>query len=191
MDKNTYLIFSGRFQPVHYGHINLLLEARKKYPENPIIVCIIEKGYEQNSRDGFAKNVSKFLPQNNQLPNWERYLLLDYAIKGFGILIDKTYIVFRSNPNIDWEHSLINLPSNRLWLFPKRVTESFDRQKKRNYMNRGEEFIEIETNKYENYHGSDFRKRILAGNIDLSFMPDNCHNYFINNCLKYYGNNVV
>lgn len=192
MDKNTFLIFTGRFQPVHYGHINLLLETRKRYPENPIIVCIIEKGYERNTEDIFAKNISKFLPQNNQLPNWERYMLLNYAIKEFNILNDNLYIIFRSNPNIDWERSLIDLPLNRIWVFPRSVKEIFDVQKKINYINRGENFIEIETNGYDNYHGTVFRTELLSGNTkDLSFMPNNCHDYFINNCLKYYENDIT
>lgn len=187
MDKDTYLILTGRFQPLHYGHLNLLLEARKRFPYNPIIVCIIEKVYSESDKDTFTKDVLKFLPQNNQLPNWERYMLLDYAIKGFDMLNEKTYIVFRSNPNIDWEASLIDLPRNRVWLFPKNVQENFDRQKKIDYLNRGENFIEIETNDYENYHGSIFRDKLLSGKIDdLNFLPKWCHDYFIKECLKYY-----
>ncbi len=189
MDKDTYLILTGRFQPLHYGHLNLLLEARKRYPENPIIVCIIEKVYVENKKDNFAKDVSKFLPQNNQLPNWERYMLLNYAIEGFDLLNEKIHIVFRSNPNIDWEASLINLPHNRTWLFPKNVKEEFDRQKKIDYLNRGEDFIEIETNDYEDYQGSVFRNKLLSGKKDeLFFLPKWCHDYFIKECLKYYSN---
>ena len=74
------LVFTGRFQPLHSGHIEMLRAIKEQYPDDLLIICIVRNtSREVKPEIDNAFNVisrQKQKKNNNPLPNWERYMLL-------------------------------------------------------------------------------------------------------------------
>ena len=119
-------IFTGRFQPLHKGHISFLECIKKRHPNDLLIICIIRNTFQSV----MPKKMSQFSIEstlkhqsiNNPLPNWNRYMLLSLAVKSNHYLKDNTEIVFRNRSDIDWMQSVCDLPSDRVWILPKYYT---------------------------------------------------------------------
>ncbi len=185
----TY-IFTGRFQPLHKAHISLLEEFRKKHPNDLLLICIIRQSIndcDQLLRNEFALvSKSKQKPINNPIPNWERYELLHLAIRNDDILKDNTEIIFRDRSDIDWESSVRDLPTDRIWILPNYQKEKFDVEKY-NYYKSKNEIIELVDVPISNQtSASNIRDNLRSGIDDFSFLPSVCVDYFKKYCLKYF-----
>lgn len=183
-------IFTGRFQPLHKGHIKLMERARSIIPRDDLlIICIIRNSIYTdsfNSYTGFQKAAEiKHQKQNNPLPNWERFMLLRLAINDSSILKRNSAILFRNCPSINWEESLVDLPRERTFIFPLTSYTDFDMQKKMYYEAKKENVLYIPS-EGDCMSGTEIRQRLLHDKDDLSFLPDGCQCYFKTQCLSYF-----
>lgn len=182
-------IISGRFQPLHNGHIDIFEKVKMKYPEDLLIICIIRKSNNslvaQQTSAFHRESIKKQEPDNNPLPNWNRYMLVSKAIKSNPILMNNTEILFRDRADINWEKSLEDLPEDRIWVFPQNIREEFDIEKQKYYIAKNEK-IEIVDNTLSDFFGMNIRDSLRNGNLDLSFLPDSCRDYFIEECLHFF-----
>lgn len=187
-------IFTGRFQPLHKGHISFLECIKKQHPDDLLIICIIRNTYKHGDYDGLSnfcrESLQKHQHYNNPLPNWNRYVLLSLAVKSNQLLKNNTEIIFRNRSDIDWEDSVIDLPKNRVWVLPKYSKESFDFEKQKYYLSKNEqvELIDFfDTN--TNYSAGHIRRQLKneGKECKFDFLPDICREYFNKECLKYFS----
>lgn len=184
------IVFTGRFQPLHIGHIEFIRTIKRKYPKELLIICIIRNSYEEilpKEKNNFYL-VSKEKQQkiNNPIPNWERFILLKTAIDNDNELKNNTIIIFRDRPDLDWTKSVQDLPENRMFIFPSYCQESFDFEKIQFYKNKNESIDIIDNFNENQYSASQIRTDLRKGNKKISFLPSCCRDYFIKNCLKYF-----
>lgn len=189
------IIFTGRFQPLHMGHIHFLEFVKKKYPEDLLLLCVIRN----TVRNQISKENSTFhqlsqkkqTPNNNPLPNWNRYRLLSLAVQDNNVLKLNTEIIFRNRSDVDWNESVADLPKDRIFVFPKHGKEEFDKEKVAFYQSKGER-IEIVEFYDDNatYSATTIRNQLkkFGKNADLSFLPSVCREYFRNECIDYFLN---
>ena len=184
------LVFTGRFQPLHLGHINTLKNIKHMFPNDLLIICIIrntikeEIPLENNSFYQLSKDKQQSV--NNPLPNWNRYMLLKLAIDADKELSNNTIILFRDRSDIDWEKSIKDLPDERVFLLPSYNKESFDQEKLKYYQSKNEKIEFIQGSKDGFMSATDIRNQLKNGNYNLEFLPDVCKEYFKNECLKYF-----
>jgi cytidyltransferase-like protein len=188
-------IFTGRFQPLHKGHISFLENVKMCHPDSTLLICIIRQTTQPQpfaSNSSFNKeSIMKHHPQNNPLPNWNRYMLLSLAVKSNHFLRENTEIIFRNRSDIDWDESVQDLPKDRIWLLPKYAKEPFDLEKQKYYQSKNERIETIDLyNKEEDYSASNIRRQLrkYRENADLSFLPKACREYFRLECLPFFIN---
>ncbi len=188
---STY-IFTGRFQPLHTGHIALLEAFRERHPNEFLLICIIRQS-EQHSVEplnAFATvSMSKQQLINNPLPNWERYELLHLAIRNNDLLKNNTEIIFRERSDIDWQNSIKDLPQDRIWVLPSYMKETFDLEKYNYYKLKNERIELIQVSSDSKISATKIRESLRLGTEDYSFLPDVCVDYFKSNCSKFFKNN--
>lgn len=182
------IIFTGRFQPLHNGHMEMLRAIKKNHPNDLLIVCIIRNSIEDLSPE-FNSEFSRYsiIKQrrcNNPLPNWERYMLVKLAIENDRMINKNTIIIFRDRSDIDWDLSIQDLPKNRLFIFPNVNREPFDKAKIKHYVDHGEN-IELIDVKMVN-SATNIRNALKSGDKSLDFLPDVCREYFVENCMNYF-----
>lgn len=182
-------IFTGRFQPLHKGHIAFLEKVKEIYPNDLLIICIIRNSIEKTpviaTSSFYREAIDKQKRCNNPLPNWERYMLLKLAIDNSIVLRKNTIILFRNRPEINWENSISDLPKERIWLLPEKAKEKFDEEKYKYYLSKKEKIMKISLD-IPQYSGTLIRKQLLSGNREFDFLPDYCVDYFNQECLKYF-----
>lgn len=186
------LVFTGRFQPLHSGHIEMLRAIKEQYPDDLLIICIVRNtSREVKPEIDNAFNVisrQKQKKNNNPLPNWERYMLLKLAVENDDVLKRNTAIIFRERADISWKKSVADLPDDRIFILPSEKRDEFDIQKHKFYRDINER---VKTVSYGKKHVSatDIRNKLYSGDYDLSFLPFACVDYFKSNCLKYFVKN--
>ena len=187
------VIFTGRFQPLHMGHIHLLEAIKRKYPDDLLLLCLIRNttGIKEAKEASAFHQLSqkKQTAANNPLPNWNRYRLLSLAVRESEVLRENTEIIFRNRSDLDWEESVADVPENRIWVFPGYGKEEFDKQKVAFYRSKGErveiiDFYDDDPICSATAVREQFKK--YGRNADLSFLPEACREYFRTECLKYF-----
>ncbi len=185
---STY-IFTGRFQPLHIGHIALLEAFRERHPNEFLLICIIRQSehYISEPLNAFATaSISKQQLINNPIPNWERYELLHLAIRNNELLKNNTEIIFRERSDLDWQASIKDLPQDRIWVLPSYMKENFDLEKYNFYKSKNEKIELIQVSTDNKISATKIRKDLRLGITDYSFLPKICVEYFKQNCLKYF-----
>jgi nicotinic acid mononucleotide adenylyltransferase len=185
------MIVSGRFQPLHLGHIQTWLAVTENHSAG-LVICILRRSSQLETLRQVPPEPSTFgaysriawALEKNPLPNWHRLRLVTLAVANEPRLALRTTIVLRARPDVSWDTSLEDLPLARTWIF--HAGANFDTAKADYYRRRGEPVYEIEQARNTEYQGSVIRARLREGSRDFGFLPPACREYFEQECLTYF-----
>jgi len=189
LSNDKYLIVTGRFQPLHFGHLDLFRNVITEFGLH-LIICILRKEEKKNidlnelGASEFEKMCYAVQSEaNNPLPNWQRLELLNTAIRNDKFLKDRVTIMLRDRPDTDWEKSIQDLPENRIWIF-NTSNSKFDRAKVEFYRDKQEETITV--NYPSLINGTDIRKELRKKPTTFNFLPIECQAFFEKNCFHFF-----
>lgn len=186
--KSSTLIVTHRLQTLHLGHISYWQNLCRHF-SRPLIVCVLRDVPPHCNTRSHSTKYEKLgewtlNQENNPLPESLRLELADIAVRHNPLLHRRVRISLRNHPIVNWENSLQGLPSNRVWVFNKTKSE-FDSSKTSYYNSKGEKVLVVAFGDY-GFSGKLIRKRLRSGRVDLSFLPRECRDFFLNMCLQYF-----
>lgn len=160
--KHENVVWEGRFQPVHRGHLsymNLLLEKAKHL----WIVMINNETQKDRPNDlspvpDFTAEVdSHHIPDKNPLPFWLRFRMLNETIRAeFGADAPVT-VMGGHRMDLDWGFYSKALPSPRIFLTPLR--DGFEDSKAKAWKDLGEHVERVDVSALPVISATEVRKR--------------------------------
>lgn len=171
-----YYIFSGRFQPFHNGHMQILKSLLRIVKENDVIVLAIStQAFSDTEKNSEFTNITNEHYQEERNP-WN-YLIVLEAINTIIQHLNSDNRILSTlipRPDLGLEQIKLWFPSNRVWIIPK-GEENFDDLKEKFFLNQGEDVLRISD--MSKISGWELRKFYYVKDVH-SF------NKFIPECLK-------
>jgi hypothetical protein len=181
----TPLLVTGRFQPIHAGHLSML-RALACSTDEPVIVCVLRR--EPSSifvadaspeTDTFVRRSAEAYHEGaNPLSDWKRMALVQLAIRHHSDLANVTAML-RERPDTSWKESLIGLPDERVWCI--HVESPLDEAKLAFYRQMGENVRVLPVQR--TLTATAIRARLRAGDRTLDWLPTGCEEFFSRYCL--------
>ena len=190
--KRTTRVFivTGRFQPIHRGHVLFWKKIVHRF-SCFLIVCVLrderhsnEKAVEESENEYLVASKWTHAPKNNPMPAFNRLQLVALAIASDPVLRKAAIPMLRSRPDISWEASLRDLPTDRTWVF-NLSKGHFDRTKPQFYRSKGERVQVVQMGKFD-YEGTKIREQLSNGIRSFTFLPSGCETYFRCYCLSFF-----
>lgn len=166
--KYKNVIWEGRYQPIHKGHVSYIQELLKYAERVWIFIVANETSQEPLEKPDklpvpeFSKIVDRHhVPEKNPLPFWLRYLLVEKTIRE--VIGDNAPVVVWGGRRLDLAWSLYSktLPPDRIFITPER--DSFEDEKAKAWKILGEQVIRLEVNNIPKISGTMIRERVQNG----------------------------
>lgn len=186
-----FYIYSGRFQPLHNGHVSMINSIINRHPKDYLIVCIIKEETEKmtiapSDNMFYQEAIKKHLPHMNPIPNWNRYMMLKQLIDS-DPFYKNVILFFRKRSEVDWFQSIEDLPPERTFMFPSISKEKFDQEKITFYMGKQEKIELVDADNLSlDISAQQIRDNINDRELIKKLIPTACYEYFIKECLKYF-----
>jgi len=158
------VIWEGRYQPTHMGHLSYIKELLKYSKhltlfvvDNEISTNVIG-GPENSPVPDFTREVDKHhVPEKNPLPFWLRLRLLQETVK---IEFPEEQITVWGGRRLDlmWPFYKKNFPPNRIFLTPTR--DSFEDSKANAWIKLGEKMDRIDVSHLPIVSGTMIREKV-------------------------------
>lgn len=171
-----YYIFSGRFQPFHNGHMQILKNLLRIVKKDDVIVLAIStQAFSVTKKSSEFTNITNEHYQEERNP-WNYLVVLEAVntIIQHLNLNNRILSTLIPRPDLGLEQIKLWFPSNRVWIIPK-GDENFDDLKEKFFLSQGEEVLRI--NDISKISGWELRKFYYVNDV-YSF------NKFIPECLK-------
>ena len=157
------IIYTGRFQPIHNGHLSLIKRLRTEYPNQTLCIAVI-KDIPLEKKSEFDKTSDVILSQERNPFNTEMTLsLINKVVKAEGI--DNIIVTLMPRASsATWGIIKALFDCERIWVFTKNRISIDDWEDKKSafYQSMGDKVIRIPIDKA--ISGSDIR--ILIQNSD-------------------------
>lgn len=182
--KEPTLIFGGRFQPLHLGHLSVINSIQSEYDRDIIIGIVNPDPKEILAGDG--EDWVRFAPSMNPLNYWERLVLFQRALKDTGIYQNITAIVPLPRPSINHEKANRFLPHGpKDFVLTERWGDEIESWKERKYRENGYGIVKVNPSRFSKTSqissGSlirnlialdDSRWSILVPKVTISYLND-------------------
>lgn len=165
--KPDYVIYCGRYQPFHNGHLQMLRAALRLSARQHVLGVIINS---VSSASG--KRATKHLkrgdlaqrPERNPLTIAERLLLIREVmhLEGLDAQVVLTAI---PRPELYWEIVRAMMPGTRTWVLPQQLDE-FDRGKKKFFESRGDRVALVHSSRL--LSGTSIREALVSGDARVA-----------------------
>jgi len=112
----TY-IFSGRFQPIHNGHMELISNFLQNYPNDKLIIAIVRNYQIKEKTNLFNKQSEEnFSVEKNPFNGRETLEMVSVALKEYK---DRVMTTFIPRPSLEtWELIQSFFDCERTWIVP-------------------------------------------------------------------------
>lgn len=165
--KYENVIWEGRYQPIHKGHVAYVKELLKH--ANHVVIFVVENCVSTELGDNFVSPVPKFTkivdkhhrPEKNPLPFWLRYRLVKMTLQE-EIGMDAPLTVWGGR-RLDflWDFYSKALPPNRIFITPKR--DDFEDAKAAAWKTLGEEVVRLSVDNLPKISATMIRERVRNG----------------------------
>ena len=181
----NYYIFKGRFQPFHYGHLQVVEKTLEMLSSDDIFIiatmCSFDVEIEPIDKHFAEMAAEHRQPERNPWGSVKALEAITEVSKYF-IGRNNTSILatFLPYPNLAWPIIKNWFPPNRIWIIHD-AGEEFDDAKAQFYSNQGEKVIrikddsEISGRELRTYYYSHDRRNFCKG------VPDFLHDIYWNN----------
>lgn len=159
------IIYTGRFQPFHNGHLSLIKQLSKEHPDETLCIAVI-KDIPLEEKTEFDKTVDGMLSQDRNPFNAEITLaLIDKVLKAERIDNIVVTLMPRAS-SATWGIIKALFDCERIWVFTKNQISSDDWEDKKSafYQSMGDKVIRIPIDK--TISGSDIRILIQNSEYD-------------------------
>ena len=175
-DSQPYACWTGRFQPAHLGHFEILKHSLKilDFPH----VCILTTYFGwSSSNDEYSRHAQiNYSSSKNPFSVWERFTLLNLGIKELGLEEDVSIIVA---PRHDWNWDIVSsfYPPVRLICLTNK--DNFEYSKAKIWKSRGEKIIIIDVKNISPLLTTTaIKQKVALGMCWKNFLPESTHSYF-------------
>lgn len=159
------IIYTGRFQPIHKGHLSLIKRLRAEYPNQTLCIAVI-KDIQVGEKTEFDKTVDGMLSKERNPFNTEITLsIIDKVLKAEGI--ENTIVTLMPRASLEtWNMVKALFDCERIWVFTKNQIGLDDWEEKKSafYQDMGDKIIRVPITK--DINGSDIRMLIENRNYD-------------------------
>ena len=176
------IIYTGRFQPFHNGHLSLIKRIKTDYPDQKLCLAIIKDvPFERKSE--FDKMVDGMLSQERNPFNSEVTLtLINEALKTEEIADIFVTLMPRASKET-WGTITALFDCERTWVFTKNQTDIDDWEEKKSgfYQSMGDKIIRIPIVK--DINGSEIRRALNDGDYEYlkRFVPQSIYEFLKQN----------
>jgi len=170
------IIWEGRFQPFHNGHLSYIKKL-KEHGRNLWIVVLSNEtsdeiiGGAQNSPvPEFTKEVDPHHRiEKNPLPQWLRFMIVKKSVEDAFGLQSNIYITMGHRLDLDWNFYKKNLPAQRVFITPLR--DSYEDSKAIAWNKLGEKCIRIDVSDLPDISATKVRESIKKGESIEDLVP--------------------
>lgn len=172
--KYENIIWEGRFQPFHFGHLAYIKKI-KNYAKNLwIIVLSNETSTEilgspnKSPVPEFTKEVDPHhKEEKNPLPHWIRFLIVKKSIEEEFGADSNIHVTMGHRLDLDWEYYKKNLPPDRVFFTPLR--DGYEDSKAKAWKKLGEKCVRIDVSDLPVISATMVREHVNQG-IDASHL---------------------
>lgn len=180
------LIFTGRFQPFHNGHLSIIDRLRTLYPQEIICVAIIKDTPIKKEKTEFDKIVDRKLSKDqNPFPADVTIMLVNKILKNLAYDNVVTTLMPRAASET-WEYIISLFDNERTWVFTKNTSaqDDWEDEKCHFYESQGEKVIRIPIEK--EIEGTIIRQAIRDREYDklVAMVPKEVLSYIIKHSVK-------
>lgn len=176
------IIYTGRFQPFHNGHMNLIKRLKREYPNEHICLAII-KDVPINIKTIFDEVVDNMLEKARNPFNSEVTLaLVCEALRDDGLEEVLVTLMPRASDET-WLLITALFDCERIWVFTENQLgkDEWEDKKYEFYKSRGDKVVRVPIKK--DFSGSLIREYLEAKNFGAlkTLLPECVLNYLMNN----------
>ena len=173
------IIYTGRFQPFHKGHLGLVHTLIEMYPQEIICLAVIKNVPIQHA-DGFDSFANKQLASQRNPFNCMVTLRLIEHVLCDEQLHNNVVVTLLPRPSMETWNVISNMfDCDRTWVFTQNsiVTDEWENKKCAFFHKQGEKTMRIRIQKF--IEGTDIRNAIAQKNYDLlkTMLPEPILNY--------------
>ncbi|MCW3996748.1 MAG: adenylyltransferase/cytidyltransferase family protein [Candidatus Bathyarchaeota archaeon] len=154
----NYAIFTGRFQPFHIGHLNLVTGILSK--EKQLVIGVMNPDPRFPEDPAFPQ----FHEARNPFTFWERYSMIRSSLAKY---LERIHIIPLQRPYIRLDLALNFIPEKRVWYVP--LTSEFDKWKFQKYRELGENVQAIDAERLAS--GTETRRRMIMDEDWQALVP--------------------
>nr|MDT0663353.1 hypothetical protein [Micromonospora sp. DSM 115978] len=171
----VHAVWTGRFQPVHIGHLTVLRHSVATLAMPHVAVLTAHFGWTSPGDYG-ERAAQAYTANRNPFTMWERVTLMRLALAGAG-LSHQVAVMAAPRHDLDWPAVAQFYPPQRIICLTAK--DDFESAKASLWRSRGEQLhIFAELGPADVLTTTQIRARVAAGADWRQVIPESCHQYF-------------
>ena len=173
--QDKYAVWTGRFQPPHVGHFQLLKYSVESLGLPHVVIMV---AYFNGETEGFYGRLAQeaYSSDRNPFTVWERLALMRLGLQEYD-LVDQTTVLVAPHHDADWSYVSTFYPPRRVICLTAK--DEFEAAKAALWRSRGERVhVFSELGPGSVVTTTWIQQMVSTGSDWRDFMPLKSHNYF-------------